>query len=167
MAVRAKMKCESKEPIGGVEGGGTVRLYPVINGSPENEQFYKWTPGGSLVLSTINQSACDRFEVGKEYYVDVTPAAQPEDSKPEACEERAMKFSEGGIGVGVALARDPNSGASMKVIGLSIPKDVQVNADPEHEDNFDTVFIPVDVAKALLIDLTDAVESITHGKPWP
>ena len=74
MSVRAKMKCEVVEPTGASDGGGTVRLSPVINGSAENEQFYKYTPGGNLILSTINQAAFDQFEVGKEYYVDVSPA---------------------------------------------------------------------------------------------
>lgn len=71
MNVRAKMKCDSLEPANdGV--GGTVKLSPVIGGSEENEKFYKYTPSGQLVLSTINQQALDQFEVGKEYYVDVT-----------------------------------------------------------------------------------------------
>lgn len=76
MGVRAKMVCEVKE--GSSEGGGTVRLAPVINGSEENKQFYKYTPGGGLVLSTINPAAFDSFDLGKEYYVDVTPAPVPE-----------------------------------------------------------------------------------------
>lgn len=71
-SVRAKMKCESLEQID--SGGGTVRLTPVISGSVENERFYRWTPGGSLVLSTINQSAFEQFELGKEFYVDISPA---------------------------------------------------------------------------------------------
>jgi len=74
MSVRAKMKCEAVEPSGASDGGGTVRFCPVINGSPENESFYKYTPGGSLVLSTINQAAFDQFTAGKEYYVDVSEA---------------------------------------------------------------------------------------------
>ncbi len=77
MSVRAKMKCEGKEESSyGDEGskGGTVRLSPVINGSEENARFYKYTPGGSLVLSTINQSAFDQFDVGKEYYIDISLA---------------------------------------------------------------------------------------------
>lgn len=76
MAVRCKMKVESIElAVGGESGrGGTVRLYPVINGSVENEQFYKYTPGGSLVLSTINEAAISQFSLGQEFYVDLTPA---------------------------------------------------------------------------------------------
>jgi hypothetical protein len=73
MSVRAKMRCVSVEPsVDGV--GGTVRLEPVIGGSPENDQFYKYTPGGGVSLSTINQAAIEQFELYKEFYVDITPA---------------------------------------------------------------------------------------------
>jgi hypothetical protein len=76
MSVRAKFKCNSKESLnpGEPELGGTVKLEPVYSGSQENEQFYKWTPGGQIVLSTINESALNQFEPGREYYVDFTPA---------------------------------------------------------------------------------------------
>lgn len=74
MSVRAKMKCEGIEPSGSEGGGGTVRLSPVMSGSAENEQFYKYTPGGSLVLSTINPAAFEQFAVGREFYVDISPA---------------------------------------------------------------------------------------------
>lgn len=73
MSVRAKMKCESKSDAAD-SNGGDVRLFPVMSGSEENDSFYKYTPGGSLHLSTINQAAFDHFEVGKEYYIDIKPA---------------------------------------------------------------------------------------------
>lgn len=73
MSVRAKMKCDALQPATDGEGG-TVMLRPVISGSPENDEFYKYTPGGQLQLSTINQEAYDQFEQGREYYVDVSPA---------------------------------------------------------------------------------------------
>jgi hypothetical protein len=76
MAVRAKFKVVSKEPSGGpgAEGCETVKLEPVTSGSAENESFYKWTPGGSISLSTVNVAAAQQFVVGQEYYVDFTPA---------------------------------------------------------------------------------------------
>lgn len=74
MKVRSKMKCESIELRADGEGG-TVRLTPVTGGSPENETFYRWTPGGGLTLSTINNLACAEFELGKEFYVDISPAS--------------------------------------------------------------------------------------------
>lgn len=73
MSVRAKMRCESVSPASdGV--GGNVQLSPVIGGSAENDKFYKYTPGGQLTLSTINEEAIKQFEMGKEYYVDISPA---------------------------------------------------------------------------------------------
>lgn len=74
MSVRAKMKCEEVELQADGEGG-LVKLSPVTSGSHENEQFYKYTPGGSLTLSTINGAAMQQFELGREYYVDITPAS--------------------------------------------------------------------------------------------
>jgi hypothetical protein len=69
--VRAKFKVTDKTPNG---EGFYVSMSPVVGGSPENDSFYKWTPGGQIQLSTINTVAADQFEVGKEYYVDFTPA---------------------------------------------------------------------------------------------
>ncbi len=74
--VRAKFKVTAVEPNNAEkeeDKGSTVHLFPVT-GSPENESFYKWTPGGNIILSTINTEAAAQFEVGKEYYVDFTPA---------------------------------------------------------------------------------------------
>lgn len=59
MSVRAKFRVTSIKP--GSEGA-TINLSPVTSGSAENDQFYKWTPGGSIVLSTINPEAADQPE---------------------------------------------------------------------------------------------------------
>ncbi len=75
--VRAKFTVTSVEPNGATDEenkGSTVTLLPVVGGSPENDSFYKWTPGGEISLSTINEVAAAQFEVGKEFYVDFTPA---------------------------------------------------------------------------------------------
>lgn len=65
--VRAKFKCVSNE-------GNNVRLDVVINGSKENEDFFKYTPGGQVNILVDNEAAREQFEVGKEYYVDFTAA---------------------------------------------------------------------------------------------
>ncbi len=46
------------------------------NGDPnhENTKFWQASPGGRLELSVVNAAAVERFEVGKEYYLDFTPA---------------------------------------------------------------------------------------------
>lgn len=63
MSVRAKFNCDSKT----VE---MVMLTPVYTGSPENDSFYRFTPGGQILLTILNPAAIDQFEVGKSYYVD-------------------------------------------------------------------------------------------------
>jgi hypothetical protein len=52
----------------------SVILSPVTSGSPENDAFYQYKPGGSLVLATINAAAAEQLQVGREYYIDITPA---------------------------------------------------------------------------------------------
>ena len=70
MSVRAKFRC--------VENDGQkqiIRLEPVTSGSKENEQFFKYTPGGSIVFAGLaNPAAAEQFVVGEEYYVDFTKA---------------------------------------------------------------------------------------------
>lgn len=72
MSVRAKFKCQS---VTAENGGSCITLAPVVGGSPENDSFYKCTPGGSVVLNTINPDAVKQFEEGKEYYIDFTRVA--------------------------------------------------------------------------------------------
>lgn len=49
----------------------TAELNIVTDGSPENKKFFQWTPSGTLKVGLIREKA---FIVGKEYYVDITPA---------------------------------------------------------------------------------------------
>jgi hypothetical protein len=53
--------------------GGRVKMMPVTSGGPENEQFFKWTPSGSLDMGTINEEALKQFSPGQECYIDFTP----------------------------------------------------------------------------------------------
>ena len=69
--VRAKFNCIS---VTNTKDGATVKLSPVINGSDENKEFYRYTPGGEISLSTINTHAAKQFIPGSDYYVDFTPA---------------------------------------------------------------------------------------------
>jgi hypothetical protein len=68
--VRAKFKCTIK-----AETGDTTHivLEPVVTGSKENEDFYKYTPAGRIDLGVVNKAAADQFEQGKEYYIDFKP----------------------------------------------------------------------------------------------
>jgi hypothetical protein len=55
-------------------GYGEIKLSPVSGGSEENKQFWQYTPSGEITLNVSNPAALEKFEVGKEYYVDFTPA---------------------------------------------------------------------------------------------
>lgn len=67
MQVKAKMVCNLKEEAH--EGTFNIGLIAVTSGSEENEQFFKYTPAGSVTFQTINKSAADAFDLSKEYYV--------------------------------------------------------------------------------------------------
>ena len=71
-SIRAKFKVQSvTESEGGLK---TANLVPVTSGSPENEKFFKWTPGGQIQLSTLNPDAGAKFVPGRQFYVDFTAA---------------------------------------------------------------------------------------------
>lgn len=72
MSVRAKFKVVDKHDG---ENGSQIRMEAVTSGSAENDSFFKWTPSGQLSMGTINAEAAKQFEVGKEYYLDFTPAS--------------------------------------------------------------------------------------------
>src|ERR1700733_12871561 len=59
----------------------TVHMRPVFgNGDPnhENTKFWEASPSGGLTLGTINPAAWQQFELGREYYLDFTPAPKAE-----------------------------------------------------------------------------------------
>jgi hypothetical protein len=73
MTVKTKFSCDavSNVPAGAdVAYGKSIILHPVIGESPENDNFYKQTPGGNIMLSIVNMEAAKLFEVGKEYFVE-------------------------------------------------------------------------------------------------
>ena len=72
MTVRAKFKVQSVTEM--ESGLKSAKLFPVTSGSPENADFYKWTPSGSIDLATLNPVAAEQFKPGVEFYVDFTPA---------------------------------------------------------------------------------------------
>lgn len=46
----------------------------VYDGSEENKQFFKYTPGGYCNLNVVNDAVFEQLEQGKEYYIDFTQA---------------------------------------------------------------------------------------------
>jgi len=55
----------------------TLEFSPVYgNGDPnhENTKFWSASPTGKIELGTVNLAVAAQFELGKEYYIDFTPA---------------------------------------------------------------------------------------------
>lgn len=75
MMVRAKFRIEQITTYAG-NGGKTVTMRPVYSSDPEheNKKFWDATPSGSIEMFIKSGEAADQFVVGKEYYVDFTPA---------------------------------------------------------------------------------------------
>lgn len=72
--VRAKFKCYFKGVAENAESpAAALKFHAVCDGSPENKEFFKYMPAGSIELQIVNKTAADKFEQGKEYYIDFTP----------------------------------------------------------------------------------------------
>lgn len=72
MTTRCKMTCQTVSTSGGGENQTHEAIFmPVTGGCKENEDFYKWTPGGELKLSVLKNQ---NFESGKDYYIDISLA---------------------------------------------------------------------------------------------
>ena len=80
-AVRAKFTVQDRTEHGPMNAGGwSVRLSPVIGGSPEDQAFWEATPGGELTLQVVSGETAALFTPGTDLYVTFTavePAAPP------------------------------------------------------------------------------------------
>lgn len=74
MTVRAKLKCQEKAQL--ADGYFRLRFTAVAGDSPENEKFFATTPSASLEFTLKSSDTAGRFEPGKEYYADFTPAGE-------------------------------------------------------------------------------------------
>jgi hypothetical protein len=55
----------------------TIKMNPVYGNSDpnhENTKFWDASPGGSFELNCVNAEAVRQFDIGKEYYFDISPA---------------------------------------------------------------------------------------------
>lgn len=50
-----------------------IEMQAVTGGGEENDKFFKYTPGGSLRLSTINEGALAGLKAGQECFIDISP----------------------------------------------------------------------------------------------
>jgi hypothetical protein len=89
-AVRCKFKVESREDV---KDGANITLRAVTNGSPENEKFYQYTPGGHFQLSIVKPETADFFRIGEEYYIDISKVANiaREEAPAETNEEKEQE----------------------------------------------------------------------------
>ena len=77
MPIRAKFRCVRKIQSTSAYGSEKpveqeeVELRPVTG--PGNEEWSKWTPGGQLQMQISNPVAIAQLEVGKDYFIDITP----------------------------------------------------------------------------------------------
>ena len=77
MSVRAKFKVVEiarREGWSGHKEITNIKMHPVCGNSPENDAFFASTPAGEISIGCANAKATEQFEIGKEYYVDFTPA---------------------------------------------------------------------------------------------
>ena len=70
MTIRCKFKCSEVKLT---KAGGEVILEPVTSGSPENEEYFQFTPYGKLTFGLIKTETAQRFLPEQEYYLDITP----------------------------------------------------------------------------------------------
>lgn len=77
--IRAKMYCQSTKADGDNE---VVHLHAVVDEA--NKSWAKWTPSGSAILTINNEDAKGKFEAGKTYFVDFTPAPATEAGEAKA-----------------------------------------------------------------------------------
>ena len=75
MTVRAKFYVYE---IRQTPGQATITLNPVCRGE-DNKRWAAATPSGKIEMTILNKLAVEEFEVGKEYYIDFTPAPQGEE----------------------------------------------------------------------------------------
>jgi len=69
--MRCKVVCSAKIPS---PEGIYLCFSPVISGSKENEEYFKYTPGGTIAFNLVRKETAEKFELGKEYYVDFCSA---------------------------------------------------------------------------------------------
>lgn len=77
MSVRAKFRCTTiahaftNNPE---YSAATITLVPVWEQEGVNRKWSKATPSGELKMLITNPEAIEQFDLGKEYFVDLTPA---------------------------------------------------------------------------------------------
>ena len=76
MSVRAKFRCCGINHVhtGGTNSVAAISRVPVWEQEGVNKQWSHATPQGKIEMTITNPDAVEQFELGKEYFVDFTPA---------------------------------------------------------------------------------------------
>jgi hypothetical protein len=53
-------------------GSVNYKLNPVTTGSPENEEFFRTTPAGTIEVNIKEGTTPARLKLGADYYIDFT-----------------------------------------------------------------------------------------------
>jgi hypothetical protein len=72
--VRAKFRCASITDFGGTSKQVSLSAIYAPDANGEDAGFTKATPWGEIKMSIDNPAAAVQFEIGKNYYVDFSPA---------------------------------------------------------------------------------------------
>ncbi len=74
MGFRAKFTCTKKDPNPGDASIVEVEFEPRYGDGTDNASWSKWTPGGRLSMQITNPDVTAQIEIGKVYFLDITPA---------------------------------------------------------------------------------------------
>lgn len=76
MNVRCKFRCKAIEPQEGMDPPQSKVTFTAEydQNLPEDQSFSKWTPAGEFWAIISNPRALAALEVGKRYYIDLSPA---------------------------------------------------------------------------------------------
>lgn len=74
MSVRAKFQVTSIKSFAWNPASVEITLTPQYDESiPEDQRFQKATPSGSFTMQIDNPAAAEQLELGKFFYIDLTP----------------------------------------------------------------------------------------------
>lgn len=74
MSVRAKFQVTSVKSFAWNPSSKEITLTPQYDTEiPEDQRFQKATPQGTFTMTVDNPAASDQLELGKFFYIDLTP----------------------------------------------------------------------------------------------
>jgi phage FluMu protein Com len=79
MTVRCKFKLNKIVQRASGYGGWDLEFNAVYSNDPgsENKKFWEATPSGTFTFCCLKKDVVEQFELGEEYYFDISPATAP------------------------------------------------------------------------------------------